>query len=149
MKYSSCVSLILVSTLSLYSAPREPNRKYIEKISQARRSRGIEEKTAAILRAANSLTTKDMLITGDIVMPISGQTSGSGAGFTYFADAERGIIIITFDELYLPSVTATAHDLDTTRTVDITEQTATTVTLSITDFNAEIPTIVTFKATRS
>ena len=82
-------------------------------------------------------------------MPSEGQSEGQGTGFSYIADAETATIVISFDEVISTPVTATAHDLDETRTVIITEQTENSVTLHIEGFAAGNPTIVEFKTVQS
>ena len=146
MKYRLGITLVFISALSIEAAPREPNQHYREKISQKRRSRGLTEATAVATCAARTTTERDIVVVGNVAMPENGTLSGTGTGFRFVADAHTGIVTVTFDELISPVVTATAHDLDTTRTVRITEQDEQTFTLCITEFTPGTPTVVAFQA---
>ena len=149
MKYRSGITLLLVSALSLYTAVREPNHKQIKQMSLMRRNRGVQKDIAALMCSTHmphKTSEKDIVVAGAITMPTEGERAGTGTGFSYVADAQAGTIVITFNELVSPTVTATAQDLDTTRTVKIVHQTENMVTLSISDFSAENPTVVEFNA---
>ncbi len=82
-------------------------------------------------------------------MPSEGEAEGQGTGFSYIANAETATIVISFDDATPASVTATAHDLDETRTVVVTDQTESSVTLRIVGFTPGNPTIVEFKTIQS
>lgn len=144
MKYRTGITLACLSVLSLYPAKRESNRKYMEKISQQRRDKGIVDATAAAIHA----TENEINVTGSIVMPIDGVLEGSGTGFSYAADAQNGTVMITFDELTIPTVTATAHDVDASRNVKIIALSEATVILHIEGFTPGNPTVVEFNATQ-
>lgn len=146
MKYRVGITLACLSALSLYAAVREPNRKYIEKISQQRRSKGIHDAMAAALCTVRTISDHEVVVSGSIVMPTEGETTGTGTGFSYVADAQTGTVVITFDELTSPTVNATAHDVEAKRNVSIKTQSETTVTLRIENFKAANPTIVEFCA---
>ena len=146
MKYRLGITLLLVSALSLYAAPREPNSHYRDKISQKRRSRGLSQATAAAACTLRTATENDTVVVGSIAMPEHGMLAGTGTGFHFVADARTGTVTVTFEELVSPVVTASAHDLDATRCVSVTEQNTRTVTLHITGFTAGNPTVVAFQA---
>lgn len=146
MKYRIGITLACLSAVSLYAAVREPNRRYIEKISQKRRSKGIHDATAAALCTVRNTTEHEIVVAGSIIMPSEGETTGTGTGFSYIADAQAGTVIITFNELTSPTVHASAHDIDAKRAVSITIHSETTVALHIENFTPGNPTVVEFNA---
>lgn len=146
MKYRLGIIPVFISVFSLHTAPREPNRKYIEKTSQKRRCRGIQTAAAAAMCSVRNASENEIVVAGSIAIPSEGEIAGTGTGFSYIADAQTGTVVITFDALNSPTVSATAHDIDATRSVKITEQTEKTVTLCIVDFISGNPAVIEFSA---
>ncbi|MEX0848643.1 MAG: hypothetical protein WD055_00260 [Candidatus Dependentiae bacterium] len=148
--------LAFISLTGLEARERDPEAKNVYTL---KRNRAIRPETPLLVQAQSfaqlccacaQLTVPDdckgKIVVGSIQMPGMGSIPGSGPGFTYVADATTGTVVITFDTLVLPVVTATAQDTNAPRTVQIIDRTNNTVTLSINGFVAGEPTIVDFHA---
>lgn len=140
---------ILASSLSLYGAPREPHRTFIEKQQKMKRGRGIEAESSSapktMKRSHNEIETNDT-ITGTILMPTRGTTHAKGTRFSYKADAKTGTVRVTFDDVSSPAIDVTARNLDSNLRVRIFQQTSDSVIFFIEDFSADVPTVLEFQA---
>ena len=148
--------LAFMSLVSLNAKERDANSEHVYTLKRNRAIRpeaplqAQAQSFAQLCCACAGLTLPDdckgKIVVGSIQMPGMGQIAGAEQGYSFVADATNGTIVITFDSLILPVVTATAQDMNAPRTVQITERTNSTVTLLINGFVMGDPTIVDFHA---
>lgn len=127
-------------------APRKPNKRYIEKMSQLKRSRGIDAHEHELIELTAQI---DEMLNIAIYMPHDGQRTGTGSGFTYLADAQEGTLTITFDEASPTRIRSRAYNLEGKLDIAVIEETDRSITFAVDKFDADNPTLITIQAVKA